>query len=82
MLNHLFFIIAQKGDVVLIPAPYYASFEYDAKAIAGCVPVPVHLDDPIHGPTDKDLDNAMQLVKKVSDEKIENMFFKLKLRLK
>lgn len=65
LLNHLFFIIAQKGDVVLIPAPYYAAFDYDAKAIAGCVPFPVYLDNPIHGPTEKDLDNAVKLVKKV-----------------
>lgn len=64
LLNHLFFIIAQKGDVVLIPAPYYAAFDYDAKAIAGCVPFPVYLDNPIHGPTEKDLDNAVKLVKK------------------
>ena len=66
ILSHIFFIIAQKGDVVLIPAPYYAAFEYDAKAIAGCIPLPVYMDNPIHGPTEKDLEKAFQLAKRVS----------------
>lgn len=66
ILSHLFYIIAQKGDVVLIPAPYYAAFEYDAKAIAGCIPIPVYLDNPVNGPTELDLDKAVKLAKKVS----------------
>lgn len=65
LLNHLFFIIAQRGDVVLIPAPYYAAFEYDAKAIAGCIPFPVYQDNPMLGPSLKDLNNALNLVKAV-----------------
>ncbi len=65
ILSHLFYIIAQEGDVVLIPAPYYASFEYDAKAIAGCIPIPVYLDNPVNGPTELDLDRAVKLAKKV-----------------
>lgn len=65
LLNHLFFILAQKGDVVLIPAPYYAAFDYDAKAIAGCITFPVYQDNPMLGPSLKDLDNAMNLVKAV-----------------
>jgi len=64
LLSHLFFIIAQKGDVVLIPAPYYAAFEYDTKAIAGCVPFPVYMDNPITGPTKEDLSNTARLVEK------------------
>lgn len=31
LLNHLFFTLADRGDVVLIPAPYYAAFEKDMK---------------------------------------------------
>jgi len=64
LLNHIFFIVAQKGDVVLIPAPYYSAFEYHAKATAGCVPFPVYMDNPIHGPMEGDLENAFQLAKK------------------
>ena len=66
LLSHLFFIIAQKGDVVLIPAPYYAAFDYDAKAIAGCIPFPVFQDNPMLGPSPKDLNNALKIVKAVS----------------
>jgi hypothetical protein len=29
LLNHLFFSLAEKGDAVLIPAPYHSAFEYD-----------------------------------------------------
>lgn len=73
LLNHLFFIIAQKGDVVLIPAPYYAAFEYDAKAIAGCIPFPVYQDNPMLGPSQKDLDNAFNLAKAVSLASLSNL---------
>jgi hypothetical protein len=66
ILSHLFYIIAQKGDVVLIPAPYYTAFEYDAKAIAGCIPIPVFLDNPVIGPTELDLDKAVKNARKVS----------------
>lgn len=31
LLNHLFFTLADRGDVVLVPAPYYAAFEKDMK---------------------------------------------------
>lgn len=66
ILNHLFFIMAQNGDVVLIPAPYYTAFEYDAKAVAGCVAVPVYLENKLLGPSTKDLETALQNAKRVS----------------
>lgn len=78
LLNHLFFILAQKGDVVLIPAPYYAAFDYDAKAIAGCIPFPVYQDNPMLGPSLKDLDNALNLVKAVrSSDTIDYMLINM-----
>lgn len=29
LLNYLFYILAEEGDAVLIPAPYYAAFEHE-----------------------------------------------------
>jgi len=33
LLGHLFFCLAEPGDAVLIPLPYYAAFEKDMKVI-------------------------------------------------
>jgi hypothetical protein len=43
LLNNLFFALAQTGDVILIPAPYYAAFENNARVVAGCLPFSVQL---------------------------------------
>jgi len=59
ILNQLFYTLAEPGDAVLIPAPYYAAFENDMKAIAKCVPIPVYSKDPAKGPTPSDLDIAL-----------------------
>ena len=58
LLNNLFFALGNSGDAVLIPAPYYAAFDNDLRAYAGCVAVPVTCQDPTKGPTTADLDAA------------------------
>lgn len=55
LLSHVFFALTERTDAVLIPAPYYASFEYDMQAIAGCVPQAVHMKNPSHGPSLEEL---------------------------
>jgi aspartate/methionine/tyrosine aminotransferase len=56
IINYLFYILGEKGDCCLIPAPYYAAFESDMSAIAGCKPFPVQLANPAKGPTPEELD--------------------------
>lgn len=63
LLNSLFYSLAEEGDAVLIPAPYYAVFESDMKAIAKCIPFPVELTDPVSGPTEEDLQRAASLAR-------------------
>jgi aspartate/methionine/tyrosine aminotransferase len=58
LLNYLFYILGEKGDCCLIPAPYYAAFESDMSAIAGCKPFAVHVANPAKGPTPGELDLA------------------------
>jgi len=41
VLENLCFCLAEAGDAVLIPTPYYAAFEFDLTARAGAVVVPV-----------------------------------------
>jgi len=60
LLNNLFFTLAEKGDAVLIPAPYYAAFENDMQAVAGCVPYAVQMENPMNGPTTNDLNAAFE----------------------
>jgi len=62
LLNNLFFTLAKPGDVVLIPAPYYAAFENNVRVVAGCTPYPVQLKNPVSGPTAEDLDTARKAV--------------------
>mmetsp|Transcript_6775 Transcript_6775/g.12073 ORF Transcript_6775/g.12073 Transcript_6775/m.12073 type:complete len:488 (-) Transcript_6775:183-1646(-) len=61
LLSQLALSLAEKGDAVLIPAPYYAAFDADLKIIAGCIAVPVHSSDPTIGPTPDDLEHAATL---------------------
>ena len=58
LLNHVCFALAEQGDAVLVPAPYYAAFESDMGTIAGCVPQPVEAAQPADGPTVAELDAA------------------------
>jgi hypothetical protein len=60
ILNFLFHIIAEEKEVVLIPAPYYAAFEYDMSIIAKCVPYPVHMADANNGPKVNELEAVYQ----------------------
>ncbi len=64
IMNFLFRFIAEENEVVLIPAPYYAAFEYDMGIIAKCVPYPVHMNDPAKGPQPQELENVYQSVTK------------------
>jgi aspartate/methionine/tyrosine aminotransferase len=63
LLNYLFFALGEKGDVCLIPAPYYAAFENDMSCIAGCQPYAVHMTNPSQGPTVEDLELAYKSAK-------------------
>ena len=59
LVSHLALCLAERGDAVLIPAPYYAAFDVDLKIIAGCIAVPVHCSgDPSKGPSTRDLEDA------------------------
>ncbi|KAL3827355.1 hypothetical protein ACHAXA_003089 [Cyclostephanos tholiformis] len=42
VLENLVMCLADPGDAVLIPTPYYAAFEFDLAARAGCVIVPTY----------------------------------------
>lgn len=63
LLNYLCFALAEEGDAVLIPAPYYAAFESDMATIAKCVPIPVIQSNPADGPTISELNAAMKKAK-------------------
>mmetsp|Transcript_454 Transcript_454/g.872 ORF Transcript_454/g.872 Transcript_454/m.872 type:complete len:503 (+) Transcript_454:13-1521(+) len=58
ILSNIFFAMGSPGDVVLIPAPYYAAFDNDARTFADCRVVPVICQDPTKGPSVHDLENA------------------------
>lgn len=59
LISHMALCLAEHGDAVLIPAPYYAAFDVDLNIIAGCVAVPVYCSaDPSRGPSPQDLENA------------------------
>ncbi|EJK74118.1 hypothetical protein THAOC_04225 [Thalassiosira oceanica] len=57
LLSHLALSLCERGDAVLIPAPYYAAFDADLRIVAGCVAVPVHMKDPCV-PTSDELEAA------------------------
>mmetsp|Transcript_6064 Transcript_6064/g.19123 ORF Transcript_6064/g.19123 Transcript_6064/m.19123 type:complete len:492 (+) Transcript_6064:224-1699(+) len=44
VLSNLFLSLCEAGDAVLIPAPYYAAFDSDLRAVADLKRVPVALD--------------------------------------
>jgi len=58
VLNSLFYLLGDKGDCCLIPAPYYAAFENDMSVVAGIIPYAVHMANPIVGPSESELDLA------------------------
>ena len=60
LLSHVLHILAEPNDrdAVLIPAPYYSSFDNDLQALAGTVPWPVHMANPHLGPTVEELERA------------------------
>jgi aspartate/methionine/tyrosine aminotransferase len=58
LLSHLLYILCDAGDIILIPAPYYTGFDYAVRAIAQCLPFPVNMENPLAGPTQKDLDRS------------------------
>lgn len=71
ILNHLFYTLTSRGDVVLIPAPYYASFEYEAEVIAGCECYPVHPSNPTR-PRVVDFD---KVAKELAKGKMSRLYF-------
>ncbi|KAL7439726.1 hypothetical protein ACHAXM_008176 [Skeletonema potamos] len=59
LISHLALCLGERGDAVLIPAPYYAAFDVDLKIIAGCIAIPVYCSaDPSRGPSPRDLEEA------------------------
>ena len=68
LISQVLYSIANAGDVVLIPAPYYAAFDYDIETIARCEPHPVYMDNPMLGPTISDLENAAKIAEKVNNK--------------
>ena len=50
-------VLAEEGDIVLVPAPYYTAFDADVKVFARCRTVTVvHSDDPTIGLTREGLE--------------------------
>jgi hypothetical protein len=66
ILNSLFFLLGDKGDACLIPAPYYAAFDSDMSLVANIVPFAFHLSNPTLGPTESELDLAFMEARSVS----------------
>lgn len=66
LLNSLFFSLAEAGDGVLIPSPYYAAFESDMKVIAECFPLQVTMKNPPAGPTVDDLDASLRFADNIN----------------
>lgn len=66
ILNSLFFLLGEKGDACLIPAPYYAAFDSDMSLVANIVPFGFHLSNPTLGPTESELDLAFMEARSVS----------------
>lgn len=58
LLNGLSLCLAEAGEAVLIPSPYYAAFESDISIVAECVPLRVLMKDPARGPTPEELQTA------------------------
>lgn len=58
VLGNLFYTLAEAGDAVLIPAPYYNAFENDMKQFASLIPIPVYMEDCTLGPTIEELETA------------------------
>lgn len=57
-LSNLCFALGSPGDAVLVPAPYYAAFDNDLRAHAGCQTIPVVCENPVAGPTVQELEQA------------------------
>ena len=57
ILDNLMFLLAGRGDGVLIPLPYYPAFDYDLTARMGVVPVPVATTSGLL-PTPEDLERS------------------------
>mmetsp|Transcript_29680 Transcript_29680/g.65759 ORF Transcript_29680/g.65759 Transcript_29680/m.65759 type:complete len:596 (-) Transcript_29680:38-1825(-) len=64
LLSHVMFVLTELNDAILIPAPYYASFESDLQALAACTPFPVYMENPRLGPNIDDLDRAAALAER------------------
>lgn len=45
VLDHLFYCLADSGQSVLIPAPYYPAFDNDLQAKSNVIPFPFYLDE-------------------------------------
>lgn len=58
VLSSLFITIVEPGDACLIPAPYYAAFDNDLRALARCEPFPIHQEYPNYSLTEENLENA------------------------
>ena len=64
LLNSLFTSLCDDGDLILIPAPYYATFDSAARLLAHCMPYAVQCRNPVIGPTPEDLQAAYDRAKR------------------
>ena len=64
LINHVFFLLGQKGDCCLIPKPYYAAFENDINLIAQIHPFGIDQSRPAEGPTVAELNAAFKQAKR------------------
>ena len=60
LINHVFFLLGEPGDVCLIPQPYYAAFENDINLMAQIQPRGIPQAQPWLGPTLDELDQAYE----------------------
>lgn len=68
LLSHLCYSLCRPGHVILIPAPYYSTFQYHVSAVAQCIPHPVYMDNPMLGPTLQDLERATKIVERQGNQ--------------
>ena len=64
LISHVMFVLSEMNDAILIPAPYYASFENDLQALAACTPYPVYMENPRLGPSIDELERAAVLAER------------------
>lgn len=64
ILSNLFYILGDVDDICMIPAPYYATFEYDMNVMSGIIPFAIQdISNVLLGPNVRELEIAYFTVK-------------------